>query len=358
MKTLRSKVWDAAFTLIELLVVIAIIAILAALLLPAVSQAKLRAKRIQCVDHLHQIGIGFHGFAHDHNSQFPMAVPTSAGGSLEYAQNSYQPSGEFYFAFRHLQTLSGELVTPRLLICPADTRSPATNFATIKNDNVSYFVGLTASFAQPNSILAGDRNLTNDYTAPASLVQLGPNHALRWTAELHRFKGNLLFSDGRPAPNQFPPTASLALPSVRSAGGPSGLDAPRTGNASAPAPGQPIQTTLNSMAIVKRPSDPPASVPDQAGAPSPPSEVEKSSTGLVTGQSPAKPPEADSPLAPFAAWLAAMTQGLLRKGLWWLYLLLLLLAVTAAVLRRLSRASRSRPVKEQVEQDKSAHLTP
>jgi prepilin-type processing-associated H-X9-DG protein/prepilin-type N-terminal cleavage/methylation domain-containing protein len=80
---------DLAFSLVELLVVIAIVAILAALLLPAISQSKARAQRIQCVNNLHQLGVGLQNFLAN-NHDYPIEGYRVGEDGHRYETNGWE----------------------------------------------------------------------------------------------------------------------------------------------------------------------------------------------------------------------------------------------------------------------------
>ena len=114
-----------AFTLIELLVVIAIIAILAALLLPALSSAKRWAVRTKCASNLRQIGLGMTMYEEDSNGIYP-----ESGGLIQWDQTDPQT---------HQQSWMEQIVpftkSTNIFRCPSDLLS-----------QFSYFNGVRAAY--------------------------------------------------------------------------------------------------------------------------------------------------------------------------------------------------------------------
>jgi prepilin-type N-terminal cleavage/methylation domain-containing protein len=169
-----------AFTLIELLVVIAIIAILAAMLLPALAAAKRKAQRISCVNNLKEDSLAFRIWEGDNGDKYPQAVSTQQGGAMETVQHGTTAGTYAWGVANVFCTMSNELSTPKILNCPSDSRNisltvPATNFNEIlttagttttipKADGtsvqlISYFVSGDAVESNPQMLLCGDYNI-------------------------------------------------------------------------------------------------------------------------------------------------------------------------------------------------------
>ena len=116
MRTIPRSIRDrSAFgvTLLETLVCVAIVAVLAAVLIPAIARAVHRAKTIGCVSRLKNIGLGFRTFAVDHSGAYPWRVAITNGGfELPPIGRIASPTNSIFYAF---VTISNMISTPIIL---------------------------------------------------------------------------------------------------------------------------------------------------------------------------------------------------------------------------------------------------
>ncbi|MBL9174353.1 MAG: hypothetical protein JNL10_12515 [Verrucomicrobiales bacterium] len=130
-----------------------------------------------------------------------MDLPASRGGTREL-------TGDANRIWEQFLVLTNELMSPRLLWCPKDAkrkgattfvagRAPGREVSYSGNQNLSYFLSLNVSEELPETILSGDRNLTNEFgsLSPGRHV-LADGMKLGFDGEIHIGSGNILLGDG------------------------------------------------------------------------------------------------------------------------------------------------------------------
>jgi len=198
---------DKGFTLMELLTVIAIIGILAAFLLPAISQTKAKAQRTKCVSNLHQMGLALQGFLADKQAYPTWIAPSNMDDGRWWAEQLARaeltvtkPDADFYQKGIWLCP-SAKPRTGNLVGCPYYGYNA---FGLLRIGNLTNNFGLLGHYPEVSATVTAIGE--SEVVAPTEMMAIGesdafafmraPNYDFKGGFSRHQGRANVLFCDG------------------------------------------------------------------------------------------------------------------------------------------------------------------
>ncbi len=216
------RIWnERGFTLIELLIVIAIIALLAGLLLPALSATRERGRRSNCMNNLRQMSIAYEMFASDNFERFPsesiniyaeawvgedddgVGTDYSVGDTVSRGGSSYiclanHTSSENFEDDSAMWEMIRPTIYPAYINYPSTFKCPSDPDYSEWYDSYSFVYGLTTFNRASNPVPAISDRGTDNHVQGVNVLYL--DGSVLWVVE-----NNLVESDGTTGPNSDTP---------------------------------------------------------------------------------------------------------------------------------------------------------
>lgn len=201
-----------AFTRTELCFALAGVALVAAVITPALASNRGSSERALCFNNLRRVGMAVNEFKSAHEGLVPWRTLTSDGGTMP-TLGMTKPGAAWY----EFSILSNALPNPRVLTCPSDSGvrvatefvGTPTSYTSVgmRSAATSYTIALDVASDNPDSWISGDRNLRPDafggttcssrVMSAASVNIPATTSQVRWTNAVHGPEfGHLLLNDG------------------------------------------------------------------------------------------------------------------------------------------------------------------